>query len=63
MCALGVIKEYHEDLSPGMPLVDKNEKESLSLFHQSSQSSLETNIHRLASIFPASTEAEMLHIQ
>lgn len=24
MCALGVIKVYHGDLSPGMPLVDKN---------------------------------------
>lgn len=32
MCALGVIKEYHGDLSPGMPLVHKNERKACHYF-------------------------------
>lgn len=32
MCALGIIKEYHGDLSPGMPLVDKNERKACHYF-------------------------------
>lgn len=38
-------------------------KQSLSLFHQSSQSSLETNIQRFALIFPGTAYEKVLHIQ
>lgn len=32
VCALGVIKEYQGDLSPGMPLVHKNERKACHYF-------------------------------
>ena len=62
VCALGVIKEYQGDLSPGMPLVHKNERKACHYFISLVNLHWK-QIYRLASISPASTEAEIPNIQ